>query len=122
MRILLAEDDLNISKIARLALEKIGGHQVEWAPDGEVALEKALTGDYDLILLDEMMPHMNGLKVCELYKEQCPHPKPVIFLSAKSQESDINAFKKFGLGHIPKPFDPMTLNQSIQHLMESLAA
>lgn len=122
MRILLAEDDHNISKIACMALEKIGGHQVEWVDDGEKALSRALEGGFDLILLDEMMPHLNGLKVCELYKEQSPQPSPVIFLSAKSQESDILAFQELGLGHIPKPFDPMTLNNQIKSLMESLAA
>lgn len=122
MRILLAEDDHNISKIACMALEKIGGHQVEWVDDGEKALKRALEGDFDLILLDEMMPHLNGLKVCELYKEQAAHPVPVIFLSAKSQEADILAFKNLGLGHIPKPFDPMALSDQIKNLMESLAA
>lgn len=122
MHILLAEDDHNISKIARLALEKIGGHQVEWVADGESALNKALEGGFDLILLDEMMPHLNGLKVCEMYKEQCQNPVPVIFLSAKSQEADVQAFHSLGLGHILKPFDPMTLNQQIQSLLESIAA
>jgi len=122
MKILLAEDDHNISKIACLALEKMGGHQVEWVSDGKMALERALAGDYDLILLDEMMPEINGLKVCELYQQQSSSPKPVIFLSAKSQEGDVKAFEKIGLGFIAKPFDPMTLNQSITQLLESKAA
>ncbi|HAG91546.1 MAG TPA: hypothetical protein DCL41_06725 [Bdellovibrionales bacterium] len=122
MNILLAEDDHNISKIACLALEKMGGHQVEWVSDGKTALEKALSGDYDVILLDEMMPELNGLRVCELYQSQSPQPKPVIFLSAKSQDSDVAAFEKIGLGFIAKPFDPMTLNASIQSLMEKVAA
>jgi DNA-binding response OmpR family regulator len=118
MKILLAEDDHNISKIACLSLEKIGGHQVEWVADGETALKRALQGGYDLILLDEMMPNLNGLKVCELYKQQTENPIPVIFLSAKSQESDVLAFKSLGLGHIPKPFDPMKLNLQIKEIME----
>lgn len=122
MKILLAEDDHHISKIARLALEKIGGHEVEWVDDGEKALEKALNESFDLILLDEMMPLLNGLKVCELYKAQSQNPAPVIFLSAKSQESDVSAFKAMGLGHIPKPFDPMTLNGQIQNILGSQAA
>ena len=126
MKILLAEDDHNISKIACMALEKIGGHTVEWVADGEAALQRALEGDHDVILLDEMMPKLNGLKVCELYKAQAAASnvaiKPVIFLSAKSQESDIKAFQSLGLGHIPKPFDPMTLNQSIVNLLGGKAA
>ncbi len=120
MKILLAEDDHNISKIACLALEKIGGHHVIWMDNGEKALNKALEEDFDLILLDEMMPNLNGLKVCELYKAQKTNPAPVIFLSAKSQENDINAFLELGLGHIPKPFDPMKLNSQIAEILASL--
>lgn len=122
MNILLAEDDPNISKIARLSLEKIGGHTIDLATDGQMALEKALSGTYDVILLDEMMPKLNGLKVCEAYLQQCPSPVPVIFLSAKSQENDVQDFLRIGIGHIAKPFDPMTLNQSIKALLASRAA
>lgn len=122
MHILLAEDDTNISKIACLALEKIGGHSVDLATDGEQALTKALSGTYDVILLDEMMPKLNGLKVCERYLEQVQNPIPVIFLSAKSQESDVQDFLKQGIGHIAKPFNPMTLSQSILDLIKANAA
>src|SRR5690606_11909726 len=102
--------------------EKIGGHQVDWATDGQMALEMALGGGYDVILLDEMMPKMTGLKVCETYLQQSPHPVPVIFLSAISQESDVQDFLRLGRGHIAKPFDPMTLNQSIKALLGVRAA
>ena len=103
MKILLAEDDSNISTIAKMALEHVGGHQVELVDNGVSALEKALEGDYDVILLDEMMPQMNGLSVCRKYHELSEHCRPVIFLSAKSQDSDIQEFNELGLGHIPKP-------------------
>lgn len=113
MRVLLAEDDPNISIIAKICLEKVAGHEVTVVADGESALREALTQNYDVILLDEMMPKMNGLRVCQEYKAQCPNPKPVIFLSAKSQESDIKEFFSVGTGFIPKPFDPRTLPQQI---------
>jgi CheY-like chemotaxis protein len=61
--ILLAEDDPSISVITKLSLEKLGGYDVTLVTDGESALNEALTQKYDLILLDEMMPKMNGLKV-----------------------------------------------------------
>ena len=113
MKLLLAEDDPNISIIAKICLEKVAGHDVTVVADGESALREALTQKYDAILLDEMMPKMNGLRVCQEYKAQCPNPKPVIFLSAKSQESDIKEFYAHGTGFIPKPFDPRTLPQQI---------
>lgn len=122
MHVLLAEDDPHISVIAKLSLEKVGQHTVTVVNDGESALSEALTQKYDVILLDEMMPKMNGLKVCQKYKEQCANPKPVIFLSAKSQESDIKEFFQFGTGFIPKPFDPMQLPAQIEVLLKGIAA
>lgn len=121
MRILLAEDDPNISVIAKMSLEKLGGFDVTVVSDGEKALHEALTQNYDLILLDEMMPKMNGLSVCREYKSKCDEPKPVIFLSAKSQESDIREFSETGLGFIPKPFDPMKLSGQIHELLKGAA-
>lgn len=119
MRVLLAEDDPNISIIAKISLEKIAGHQVTVVADGESALNEALTQAYDLILLDEMMPKMNGLKVCQEYKARCQsQPTPVIFLSAKSQDSDIREFMEIGTGFIPKPFDPRKLPQQIEDLLK----
>lgn len=121
MKVLLAEDDPNISIIAKICLEKIAGHEVTVVSDGESALREALTQKYDVILLDEMMPKMNGLRVCQAYKAQCPDPKPVIFLSAKSQYSDINEFIANGTGFIPKPFDPMKLPGQILELLKEAA-
>jgi DNA-binding response OmpR family regulator len=122
MRILLAEDDPNISVIAKLSLEKLGGFDVTVVSDGEQALHTALTEDFDLILLDEMMPKMNGLKVSQEYKQQCQNPKPIIFLSAKSQESDIREFQNNGLGYIAKPFDPMQIAAQIRALLATRPA
>lgn len=119
MRILLAEDDPNISVIAKLSLEKLGGFDVTVVHDGEEALKAALTQNFDLILLDEMMPKMNGLRVCQEYKAQSEQPKPVIFLSAKSQESDLQEFAANGIGFIPKPFDPTQLSAQIKNLLQS---
>lgn len=117
MKILLAEDDPNITTIARLALETIGQHEVVHAENGEIALQKASTQTFDLILLDEMMPKLNGLNVSkELKKANIAHP-PIIFLSAKSQEADIIEFRRWGLGYIPKPFDPMDLCERIQKIL-----
>lgn len=117
MKILLAEDDSNISVIAKMALEQLGGHQVTVVNDGAQALDQALSEAFDLILLDEMMPKMNGLSVCREYKSHTKSQTPVIFLSAKSQESDIKDFTDCALGHIAKPFDPTTLCQNIEKIL-----
>jgi DNA-binding response OmpR family regulator len=122
MRILLAEDDPNISVIAKLALEKLGGFDVTVVSDGEQALETALAREFDLILLDEMMPKMNGLRVSQEYRARCEAPKPIIFLSAKSQESDIREFVDNGIGFIPKPFDPTQISARILELMQVRSA
>lgn len=117
MKILLAEDDHHIAMIARMALEKLGGHEVVHAADGEAALEKALQGTFTVILLDEMMPKLNGMAVAKKYLEQAKQPAPIIFLSAKSQAADIEMFKGQATGYIAKPFDPMTLSKQIEQIL-----
>lgn len=116
MKILLAEDDANIATIAKLALEQVGGHQVEVAEDGEKALHKMLNETFDLILLDEMMPKMNGLKVCEEYNKAGP-TTPVIFMSANVQDKNVEKYQGCAIGFIPKPFDPMTLTRQIETIL-----
>lgn len=121
MKILLAEDDHNIATIAIMALETFGGHEVTHADNGEKAFNAATTDQYDLILLDEMMPKMNGLKVCkELLKKGVR--TPIVFLSAKSQSTDISLFESLGSGFIPKPFDPSTLCSEIERILNGEAA
>ncbi len=121
MKVFLAEDDANISTIAKMALEQLGGHQVTHIDNGEKALEKLIAEGhtYDVILLDEMMPGLNGLAVCEQYTQQVAEVRPVIFLSAKSQASDVKQFEEHGRGYIPKPFDPTQLCQQIENILSS---
>lgn len=122
MRVLLAEDDPHISVIAKMSLEMLAGHKVTVVGDGEAALAEALTQQYDLILLDEMMPKMNGVRVSQAYRAKCPNPRPVIFLSAKSQEADIREFTENGCGYIAKPFEPSELSSRIRQLLEDKVA
>lgn len=114
MKILLAEDDNNISTIAKLALEQVGGHEVHLASDGEVALRRATSEKFDLIILDEMMPKMNGVQVCEEYSKWPYREAPVIFMSANVQKN--KSLSGAAIGFIPKPFDPMELPQQIQSI------
>lgn len=120
MNILLAEDDESISKITKMTLELIGKHKVTLAMDGEQALKVALENQFDLILLDGMMPKMNGLDVCKNIRNQLATIPPIIFLSAKSQDSDIKeALLAGATGYIQKPFDPSTICQQIDKILKT---
>ncbi len=120
MKILLAEDDHNIATIAIMALETFGDHEVTHADDGEKAYKLAKENSYDLIILDEMMPKMNGLKVCKSLLTDGVRT-PMIFMSAKSQPTDISLFESLGTGFIPKPFDPSTLCEKIKSILDDCA-
>lgn len=116
MRILLAEDDHHVSVIMQICLEKIGGHGVEIREDGEAALQEALKGQYDLVLLDGMMPKKSGLTVARELRA-AGYRSPIIFLSAKSDEKDVAEFLALGTGYIAKPFDPQTICQKIDEIL-----
>jgi len=116
MNILLAEDEPNIATIAIMTLETLGGHTVTHVDDGQKAYDEALSNDYDLIILDEMMPKMNGIQVCKsLIQENLM--TPIIFMSAKSQAADVSLFESIGTGYIPKPFEPSSLNDQINKIL-----
>lgn len=118
MKILLAEDDPSIKTIAKLTLQKVGGHEVTTVENGQEAYDKALAQKFDLVILDYMMPIMDGLETCEKFKKN-PELKniPIIFMTAKNQKSDIEAgFKMGALGYIVKPFDAQELCNEIQKI------
>lgn len=119
MRILLAEDDSNILAIAKLALERVGGHQVTVACNGVETLERAESEKPELILLDVMMPEMNGFEACAKLKENAATAHiPVIFLTARAQAHEVQHGMSIGaIGYILKPFDPMTLHKQIEEVL-----
>ena len=103
-------------------MEKVGGHQVEVCMDGGSALNKALAEDFDLLLLDGMMPILPGVEVCKQYHQQKQGQKAmIIFLSAKSSREDISEFKQLGSGYIQKPFDPQSLCSMIDDILRTAA-
>ncbi len=105
--ILVVDDEKNIVQLARLYLDK-EGFQVEAAFDGEQALEKAKAARPDLIVLDIMMPGMDGLSVCkELRKSSSV---PIIFLTARDDDVDRIVGLELGADdYITKPFNPREL-------------
>lgn len=121
LRILLIEDDPDIQKMVQLSLKYQGGHQVSVASGGQEGLEKARVEQPDLILLDVMMPEMDGYETCKRLKET-PETKgiPVVFLSARAQQTEIQKGRDLGaIGYLVKPFDPMTLSSELEALLRS---
>ncbi len=110
-RILYAEDDPDMQEIARLALETVGGFTLEICSSGQEAIDSAPGFAPDLILLDVIMPGMDGpATLTELQKLPEIKSVPVIFMTADVSPKDIARYKEMGAEDvIAKPFDPMTL-------------
>lgn len=114
-RILYVEDEPDIQAVARMALEAVGGFTLQVCSSGEEALQTAVEFAPDLLLLDVMMPGMDGpTTLQELRNLPELANTPAVFMTAKVQPQEIEQFKSFGaLDVIPKPFDPMTLSDQI---------
>ena len=120
-RILIVEDDPDIQTVTRLALEKLGGFELDVCISGEEALLSVPKFKPDLILMDVMMPRLDGPHTVQALRE-IPglETLPVIFFTAKTQTTDMAEFRKMGvLGVIPKPFDPMSLSAEIERIWTS---
>jgi CheY-like chemotaxis protein len=117
-RILLVEDDPDIQTVACLALKAVGGFTVEVCSSGSEAIQKAPIFAPDLILLDVMMPGMDGMTTLKALRELPPtFSTPVIFLTAKVQTHEVVYYKQLGvLDVIAKPFDPMTLSATLHRM------
>ena len=117
-RILYVEDEPDIQAVARIALEHVGGFTVEICNSGQEALERGPGFKPDLLLLDVMMPGMDGATTLrELRKLPGLTAVPAMFMTAKVQPSEVAQLRQQGaIDVIPKPFDPMTLSENIRSL------
>ncbi len=122
LRVLYVEDDPDIREIAYLALEVVGGFVVKICSSGEEALDEAVSFEPDLILLDVMMPGLDGPSTLKKMREQAELVSvPVVFMTAKVQPAEIDAYLSLGaVNVIHKPFDPMTLADQLRNIMASL--
>ncbi len=117
-RILLVEDDLDIQVVTRVALREVGGFEVEVCGSGREALAKAPLFQPDLILLDVMMPELDGPGTLRALR-RIPQlaATPVIFVTAKAQPDEVAEYRRMGaLEVIVKPFDPMALGHRLRQL------
>ncbi len=115
-RVLHVEDDPSIRMVAGIALEKVGNLEVLSCESGQMALEKAVAFDPQVLLLDVMMPQMDGPATLKQLREILDvDSKLVLFMTAKVQQKEIDEYLGIGaFGVIIKPFDPMTLARQIQ--------
>ena len=106
-KILIVEDEESIADLEKDYLE-LSGFEVEVANDGQTGLEKALSGDFDLVILDLMLPGVDGFEICR--KVRAEKNTPIIMVSAK--KDDIDKIRGLGLGaddYMTKPFSPSEL-------------
>jgi two-component system OmpR family response regulator len=120
-RVLYVEDEPDIRAVSQLALETVGGLTVKICASGEEALREVVAFRPELVLLDVMMPGMDGPGTLRALRE-IPElgDVPVVFMTAKVQPVEIAQFMALGaLAVIAKPFDPMTLANQVRALWEA---
>jgi len=118
-RIVLIDDDEHIREIAQLSLEQVGGYSVLTAASGEEGVRVAVGARPDAVLVDVMMPEMDGPATVErLRQDERTAAVPVVFLTAKIQPHERDRLLGLGVaGIIAKPFDPMQLPAAVAGLL-----
>jgi CheY-like chemotaxis protein len=120
-RITYVEDEPDIRVVAEIALAELGGFTVDTCRSGAEALERAPVFKPDMVLLDVMMPVMDGVATFHaLQADQRLAEVPVVFMTARVQSHEVESYKAIGVkGVIPKPFDPLTLADQIRAMWHS---
>jgi CheY-like chemotaxis protein len=120
-RILLVEDDPDIQTVTSLALGSFGGFEVRICGSASEAVSSAAQFKPDLILLDVMMPGMDGVDtMLALRRIPATASVPVVFLTARVQPHEVERYRELGsLAVIPKPFEPTALAATIRAIWES---
>ncbi len=119
-RILLVDDEPLILKGLKFALEQ-DGYETDSAEDGETALDKALKGGYDLILLDVMLPKMSGIEVCQAVREKSD--VPIIMLTAKGEDMDKILGLEYGADdYMTKPFNILEVKARIKSILRRMGS
>ena len=118
--ILIVDDEERIRRLLKMYLER-EGYIIDEAGDGVTALEKALKIDYDLLLLDLMLPEMDGVEVCEKVREL--KSTPIIMLTAKSEEANrVQGFEVGADDYVVKPFSPREVVYRVKAILKRASA
>ncbi len=119
-KILAVDDEKHIVRLVQVNLER-AGYEVVTANDGKEALQKVAEENPDLVVLDVMMPYMDGFEVLQnLRRNPATRDIPVIMLTAKAQDADV--FKGWQSGvdcYLTKPFNPMELLSFVKRIFDS---
>ncbi|HEX7057594.1 MAG TPA: response regulator transcription factor [Bacilli bacterium] len=119
-RILVVDDEERIRRLLRMYLEK-EGFQIDEAEDGETALRKAIAEDFALILLDLMLPGMDGMEVCTRLRQV--KATPVIMLTAKGEEANrVHGFEAGTDDYVVKPFSPREVIYRVKAILRRSSA
>ncbi len=120
LKVLIIDDEEDTRSIASMSLSLLGGLDVLEAETGDEGISKAAQERPDVILLDMMMPVMDGSQTLEaLQKNEGTKDIPVIFLTAKAMSSEIERLKRMGaIGVLTKPFDPTILANQVRQILE----
>ena len=121
-RICYVEDDEDIQRIVRMTLERVGKMTVEVVGDPTLAIEAMTAFKPDMVMLDWMMPKMDGPT---LFRQMKLRPEtsalPVVFITAKASQSDLNELLAMGaVGAISKPFSPKDLPEQLRAIWAKL--
>jgi two-component system OmpR family response regulator len=121
-RILYVEDEPDIQAVAQIALETVGGFTIKICQHGQQALAEAAAFKPDLLLLDVMMPDMDGpTTLVQLHQQPELAHIPAVFMTAKVQPQEVEQLRTLGaVDVITKPFDPMTLAEQIRKIWDKL--
>jgi len=116
--ILIVDDEPDLVEMVKTRLEA-NGYRISAAYDGQEALNKVKMEKPDLIILDIMLPKLDGYKVCGLLKADMKYNAiPIIMFTARAQESDLAMGKEAGAdAYVTKPFDPVVLMDKIKGLL-----
>ncbi|MBX7133712.1 MAG: response regulator [Fimbriimonadaceae bacterium] len=119
LKILVCDDERHIVRLIQVNLER-QGYTVVTAFDGKEGLEKILSEKPDLVVLDVMMPYMDGFEVLKsLRKEPSTQDLPVIMLTAKAQDKDVFEGYHYGADmYLTKPFNPMELVTFVKRIAQ----
>lgn len=120
MKVLIIDDEDDIRRVARLSLAAVGGMDVCEASGGASAVRTAREEQPDVVLLDMMMPGIDGLATFRALRGDPETADiPIVFLTARSTSAEVDRLKGLGArGALVKPFDPMTLPRQLRDLLE----
>ncbi len=119
MKVLVVDDDPDMRRLLSLALGHVGGMEVVTISGGESIVETTAADNFDAVVLDVMMPVLDGPQCLALLRaNESTRNIPVVFLTAKGDTEDLdNLREKSGFETLRKPFDPLTLAETLRRML-----